>query len=55
MRELESSLQQFREFLLKSRLVKETAAPSCVRWVGRFLTRPASDESLADQVREINR
>ena len=51
MRELESSLQQFGEFLLRSRLVKETAAPYSVRWVRRFLTRPACDESLADQVR----
>ena len=27
------------------------AAPYCVRWVRRFLTRAASDEPLADQVR----
>ncbi len=53
MRELEASLQQFGEFLLKARLVKEKAAPYCVRWVGRFLTRPASDEPLADQVRRF--
>jgi integrase len=51
MRELESSLQQFGEFILKAQLVKEKAAPYCVRWVRRFLTRPASDEPLADQVR----
>jgi len=51
MRELEASLQQFGEFLLKARLVKETAAPYCVRWVRRFLTRPASDEPVGDQVR----
>jgi hypothetical protein len=50
-RELESSLQQFGEFLLKAQLVKEKAAPYCVRWVRRFLTRPASNEPLADQVR----
>ena len=51
MRELETSLQQFGEFVLKAQLVKEKAAPYCVRWVRRFLTRPASDEPLADQVR----
>lgn len=33
MSELEASLQQFGEFLLKARLVKEKAAPYCVRWV----------------------
>ncbi len=53
MRELETSLQQFGEFLLKAHLVKESAAPYCVRWVRRFLTRPASDEPLADQVRRF--
>jgi integron integrase len=53
MRELDASLQQFGEFLLKARLVKETAAPYCVRWVRRFLTRPASDEAVADQVRRF--
>jgi integrase len=51
MRELETSLQQFGEFILTARLVKENAAPYCVRWVRRFSTRPASDEPLADQVR----
>ena len=51
MRELERSLQQFGEFVLKTQLVKEKAAPYCVRWVRRFVTRPASDESLTDQVR----
>jgi integron integrase len=51
MRELESSLQQFGEFLLKAQLVKEKAAPYCVRWVRRFLTRHASNEPPADQVR----
>ncbi len=51
MRELESSLQQFGEFLLKAHLVRATAAPSFVRWVRRFLSRPASAEPLADQVR----
>ena len=51
MRELESSLQQFGEFLLKAQLVRPVAAPYFVRWVRRFLSRPASDEPLADQVR----
>ena len=51
MRELETSLQPFGEFVLKAQLVKEKAAPYCVRWVRRFLTRAASDEPLADQVR----
>jgi len=51
MRELESSLQQFGEFLLTAQLVRPTAAPYFVRWVRRFLSRPASDEPLADQVR----
>src|SRR5687767_4157082 len=53
MRELEASLQQFGEFVLKARLVKDKAAPYCVRWVRRFLTRPASDEPVADQVRRF--
>jgi hypothetical protein len=37
MRELESSLQEFGEFLLKAQLVRPTAAPYFVRWVRRFL------------------
>ena len=53
MRELETSLQQFGEFLLKAQLVKEKAAPYCVASVRRFLTRPATDEPLADQVRRF--
>ena len=53
MRELEASLQQFGEFILKARLVREAAAPYCVRWVHRFLARPASDEPLADQVQRF--
>ena len=53
MRELETSLQQFGDFILKAQLVKEKAAPYCVRWVRRFLMRPASDEPLADQVRRF--
>lgn len=54
MRELETSLQQFGEFLLRARLVQERAAPHCVRWVRRFLTRPASNEPLADQARRFS-
>lgn len=50
MRELESSLQQFGEFLLKAQLVRPTAAPYFVRWVRQFLSRPASDQPLVDQV-----
>ena len=46
-------MQQFGEFLLKAQLVKEKAAPYCVASVRRFLTRPASDEPLADQVRRF--
>jgi integron integrase len=53
MRELETSLQQFGEFLLRARVVKERAAPHCVRWVRRFLTRPASSEPLPDQARRF--
>ena len=53
MRELEASLQQFGEFILKAQLVNEKAAPYCVRWVRRFLARPAADEPLADQVRRF--
>ena len=51
MRELETSLQQFGEFVLNAQFVKERAAPYCVRWIRRFLSRAASDEPLADQVR----
>jgi integron integrase len=53
MRELETSLQQFGEFLLRARLVKEKAAPHCVRWLRRFLMRPTSDEPLADEARRF--
>lgn len=53
MRELESSLQEFGEFLLKSQLARPNAAPYFVRWVRRFLTRPASNEPLNDQVRRF--
>jgi len=47
MRELESSLQEFGEFLLKAQLARPAAAPYFVRWVRRFLSRPASDQPLA--------
>lgn len=53
MRELEASLQQFGEFILKARLVRETAAPYCVRWARQFLSRPASNEPLATQVQQF--
>ena len=53
MRELRASLRQFGEFVLKAQLVREKAAPYCVRWVRRFLTRPASNGPLADQVRRF--
>lgn len=53
MRELESMLQQFGEFLLKARLVKENAAPHCVTWVRRFLTAPTTDGALADRTRRF--
>ena len=53
MRELESSLQTFGEFLLRAQLVRQTAAPYFVRWVRRFLSRPASDDPLRDQVRRF--
>jgi hypothetical protein len=52
-REVETSLQPFGEFLLRARLVREKAAPHCVRWVRRFLMREASDEPIADQVRRF--
>jgi len=53
LRELEASLQQFGEFVLKAQLMKASAAPYCVRWVRQFLTRPAANEPLADQVRRF--
>ncbi len=40
MREIETTLQQFGEFLLKARPMREKAAPYCVRWVRRFLYAP---------------
>lgn len=53
MRELETSLQQFGEFLLKARLVKERSAPFFVRHVRQFLTRPATGEPLTDRVQQF--
>ena len=52
MRELETSLQQFGEFVLKAQLVKEKAAPYCVRWVRRWATFEAT---LARGVNEMTR
>jgi integron integrase len=52
-RELEVSLQEFGEFLLKRSLVNHKAAPYCVGWVRRFLTWPATDEPLSDRVRHF--
>ncbi len=53
MRALDSSLQQFGEFLLRAQLVTPRAAPYCVRWVRTFLNRAATDEPIADQVRHF--
>lgn len=53
MRDLESSLQQFAEFLLKAKFVSESTAPHCVRHVRQFLSRPATDGALADRVRSF--
>jgi hypothetical protein len=39
-------LQQFGDFLLRARVVKEKAGPYCVHWVRQFLARPASNEPL---------
>jgi len=50
---LETTLQEFGEFLLKSKLAREKAAPYIVRWVRRFLSAPASEPLLADQVRRF--
>jgi integron integrase len=46
-------LQSFGEYLLKSQIVRPNAAPYFVRWVRRFLGRPASNEPLVDQVRRF--
>jgi len=53
MRELETSLQQFAEFLLRTRLAKPNTAPYLVRWVRHFLARPATDIPLADRVEQF--
>jgi len=53
MRETETALQQFAEFLLRARLARPNAAPYLVRWVRRFLARPAADMPLADRVRQF--
>jgi len=46
MRELESSLQEFGEFLLKARLARPAAAPYFVRWVRRFLSHAAQQQEV---------
>ena len=56
MRELESSLQEFGEFLLKAQLVRPAAAPYFVRWVRRSCrarprTSPWRVESVSPGVR----
>lgn len=38
---------QFGEFLLKAQLARPAATPYFVRWIRRFLSRPASDKPLA--------
>ena len=43
MRELEASLQQFADFLLKALLVRPNAAPFMVRAVRQFLARHSAD------------
>ena len=53
MREIESSLQQLGEFLLTAQLARPAAAPYFVRWVRRFLSRPASHDPVADQVQRF--
>jgi hypothetical protein len=53
MRELESWLQQFAEFLLRGQLMRPRAAPFAVRWVRSFLQRPAQDLPIGDQVRQF--
>ena len=53
MRDLESSLQAFGQFLLKGQLVRQNAAPYFVRWVRLFLSREATSQALVDQVRRF--
>jgi hypothetical protein len=52
-RDRETTLQAFGEFLLRARLVFHKAAPHCVRWVRRFFERPAENLSVAEQVRSF--
>lgn len=53
MRDIEASLQEFGEYLLRANLVRPESARYCVAWVRRFLVRPASAEPPADQVRRF--
>jgi len=53
MRDAETTLQKFGEFLLTRQLVRPKAAPFFVRYVRLFLARPASDEPIMDQVRRF--
>ena len=53
MREVEQSLQQFSEFLLRGHLVRANAAPYVVSWVRQFLNRPATVDPLVDRVRRF--
>jgi len=46
MRELESSLQEFGEFLLRGQLARPAAAPYFVRWVRRFLDYAAQQQGV---------
>lgn len=43
MHELEASLQQFGEFLLKGQLIRQSTFRYFLRWVRRFPSRQASD------------
>lgn len=53
MRELETTLQRFADFLLKSHLTSQKSAPYLVRWVRRFLERPATTDNITDQVHQF--
>jgi hypothetical protein len=53
MRDVESSIEAFGEFLLRGQLVGQNAAPYFVRWLRRFLSREATSEALVDQVRRL--
>jgi integrase len=52
-RELESSLLHFADFLLKANLANQKAAPYFVRWVRQFLSRPATTDPIDDQIRQF--